>query len=62
MHQLINDEIANLESHICKLCKQLREYVYLNDSYDTEVIHEIAYQLKSNINKLLEITDQNNKE
>ena len=62
MHPLITDEIETLESHIYKLCTQLREYIYLNDSYDTEVIHTIADTLKLNINKLLEITDQNNKE
>lgn len=62
MHQLITDDIERLESNIYKICTQLREYVYLNDSYDTEAIHTIADKLKSNINKLLEITDQNNKE
>ena len=47
-----------LESNIYKLCKQLHEYIYLNDSYDTDVVHTIADKLKSNINKLLETTDQ----
>ena len=58
MHQLINDDIEHLESNIYKLCTKLREYIYLNDSYDTDVIHTIADKLKSNINKLLETTDQ----
>ena len=62
MHQLINDEIEHLESSIYKVCTQLREYIYLNDSYDSKVIHTIADKLKSNINKLLEITDKNNKD
>lgn len=62
MHQLINDDIEIIESNINKLSSQLHEYIYLNDSYDSETIHIIADQLKSNINKLLEITDQNNKE
>lgn len=62
MHQLITDEIEVIESKIHKLSSQLREYIYLNDSYDSEVIRTIANKLKSNINKLLEITDQNNKE
>lgn len=62
MHQLINDEIEVIESKIHKLSSQLREYIYLNDSYDSETIHTIADKLKSNINKLLEITDQNNKD
>lgn len=62
MHQLINDEIEVIESKIHKLSSQLRDHIYLNDSYDTDVIHTIADKLKSNINKLLEITDQNNKE
>lgn len=35
-----------LESNIHKLSLQLREYIYLNDSYDTEVIHTIADKLK----------------
>ena len=51
-----------LESNIYKLCKQLREYIYLNDSYNSEIIHTIADELKLNINMLLEITDQNNKD
>ena len=51
-----------LESKIYKLCKQLHEYIYLNDSYDTDVIHEIANKIKSSINQLVEITDQNNKD
>ena len=58
MHQLISDEIEVIESKIHKLSSQLREYIYLNDSYDSETIHTIADKLKSNINKLLEITDQ----
>ena len=58
MHQLINDEIEHLESNIYKLCTKLRDHIYLNDSYDTDVIHTIADKLKLNINKLLEITDQ----
>lgn len=58
MHQLITDEIEVIESKIHKLSSQLREYIYLNDSYDSEIIHTIADKLKSNINKLLEITDQ----
>ena len=62
MHQLINDDIEHLESNIYKLCTQLREYIYLNDSYDTDVIRTIASKLNLNINKLLEITDQNNKD
>ena len=51
-----------LESKIYKLCKQLHEYIYLNDSYDSDVIHTIANKLNLNINKLLGITDQNNKD
>lgn len=51
-----------LESNIYKLCKQLHEYIYLNDSYGSDVIHEIANKIKSNINQLVEITDQNNKD
>ena len=47
-----------LESNIYKLSLQLREYIYLNDSYDSDVIHAVSDKLKSNINKLLEITDQ----
>lgn len=54
--------IEHLESNIYKLSSQLREYIYLNDSYDSETIHTIADKLKSNINKLLEITDKNNKD
>ena len=53
-----------LESNIYKLSSQLHEYIYLNDSYDTDVVHTIADKLKSNINKLLETadqSDQNNK-
>lgn len=62
MHQLINDDIEIIESNINKLSSQLHEYIYLNDFYGSETIHIIADQSKSNINKLLEITDQNNKE
>lgn len=51
-----------LESNIYKLSLQLHEYIYLNDSYDSDVIHEIANKIKSNINQLVEITDQNNKD
>lgn len=51
-----------LESNIYKLSSQLHEYIYLNDSYDSEIIRTIADELKSNINMLFEITDQNNKE
>lgn len=51
-----------LESNIHKLCKQLHEYIYLNDSYSTEILHTLTDELKSNINKLLEVTDQNNKD
>ena len=51
-----------LEHNIYKLSKQLHEYIYLNDSYDSEIIRAIAYDLKLNINALLETTHQNNKE
>ena len=47
-----------LESNIYKLSSQLHEYIYLNDSYCSDVIHAVADKLKSNINKSLEITDQ----
>ena len=51
-----------LEHNIYKLSKQLHEYIYLNESYDNEIIRTIAYDLKFNINMLLEIADQNNKD
>ena len=51
-----------LEHNIYKLSKQLHEYIYLNDSYDSEIIHTIAYDLKLNINMLFEFIDQNNKD
>lgn len=62
MHLLINDEIEAIESKISKLSSQLREYIYLSETYDSEIIHIIADKLKLNVNKLLEITDQSNKD
>ena len=51
-----------LEHNIYKLSAKLHEYIYLNDSYDSEIIRKIADELKLNINMLLETTDKNNKE
>ena len=62
MHQLINSKMETLESDIYKLSKQLHEYIYLNDSYDSEIIRTMANELYVNINKLLEFINQNNKE
>ena len=62
MHKLINYDIEIIESNIFKLSSQLHEYVYLNDSYDSEMINTIACNLKLNIDKLFKITDKNNKE
>ena len=62
MHQLINSKMETLESDIYKLSQQLHEYIYLNDYYDSEIIHTMANELYVNINKLLEFIDQNNKE
>ena len=62
MHQLINSKMETLESNIYKLSSQLHEYIYLNDSYDSEIISTMANELNLNINKLLELINQNNKE
>ena len=62
MCQLIDNNIEILESDIYKLSMRLHEYIYLNDSYDSEIIRTIAYDLKLNIDTLLEITYQNNKD
>lgn len=58
MHKFINNDIEIIESHIFKLGQQLHEYVYLNDSYDSEIINTIACNLKSNVDKLFEITNK----
>ena len=59
MHKLINSDIEIIESHIFKLSQQLHEYIYLNEHYNNETIHTIAYNLKSNVDKLFEVTDKN---
>ena len=55
MNRLINNDIEIIESHIFKLSSQLHEYVYLNDSYDSDMINIIAYNLKLNIDKLFDL-------
>ena len=62
MLQLINSKMETLESDIYKLSQRLHEYIYLNDSYDSAIIHTMANELNLNINKLLEFIDKNNKE
>ena len=62
MRQLINSKMETLESNVYKLSQRLHEYIYLNDSYDSEIIHTMAYELNLNINKLLELINKNNKE
>lgn len=59
MHKIINSDIEIIESNIFKLSSQLHEYIFLNDSYNSEMINTIAHNLKSNVDKLFEITDKN---
>ena len=48
-----NNSIEYLESTIYKQCKQLREYIFMNDCYDLALISEIAKNIKDSVESLI---------
>ena len=48
-----NNSIEYLESTIYKQCRQLREYIFMNDCYDLALISEIAKNIKDSVESLI---------
>jgi hypothetical protein len=48
-----NNSIEYLESTIYKQCKQLREYIFMNDCYDLALVSEIAKNIKDSVESLI---------